>query len=258
MESERSSHRRDAFAAPRAFTLVELLVVIAVIAALVGILLPALGAARQSAKRSVCGSNLRQLGIAGATYLHDNAGYFWRYYAPAAGGRLWWFGYEPGGPGTGANRPLDKSRSVLAYYLASQGDQFQCPAFPYDDPGYFRKFAQRSASYGYNVRFGPIGSTPTENLRRYAGREGEVFLFADGIHFDTNPVFNEGHYIQYTANVAMMSGYAHFRHQQGAQFVLLDGHVEIQKNGGGNHMTVAEGPSGNLIAEDGSNSIYGN
>lgn len=54
-----------------AFTLIELLVVIAVIALLVGILLPALGAARRQAKTAVCSSRLQQLGVGLALYLND-------------------------------------------------------------------------------------------------------------------------------------------------------------------------------------------
>lgn len=59
---------------PRAFTLIELLVVISIIALLIAILLPALGAARRSARNIQCASNARQLTIAWMTFAVDSKG----------------------------------------------------------------------------------------------------------------------------------------------------------------------------------------
>src|SRR5215475_10614091 len=56
----------------KAFTLIELLVVVAIIALLISILLPSLARARELSKRTVCSTNLKQLGTAFYTYGNEN------------------------------------------------------------------------------------------------------------------------------------------------------------------------------------------
>ena len=104
--------------ATRAFTLVELLVVIGILAAMIALLLPVVSKARRQAAQVTCLSNLRQLGIAFILYAHENGG---RVPAPASALQPQpddWVHWQPG-------RDINESR--LWPYLGGDLDVLKCP-----------------------------------------------------------------------------------------------------------------------------------
>lgn len=124
-----------------AFTLVELLVVIGIIAVLMSLLLPAVNRAREQSKQIVCLNNLRQLGMAFVSYANDNQG---RFPAPARYNSLLaddWIYWEPGQAG----RPF--SRAPLIKYLGSANEStFRCPS----DDIYYRGGTIKFGGYRYS------------------------------------------------------------------------------------------------------------
>lgn len=262
----------------RAMTLLELLMVMAVSAVLVGVLLPALRGAREEGRSARCAATLHDAGLAMTMYLDANEGAFWPYFMDLPGpdgGRRWWFGLEHGGASsspTRTNRPLDKSAGFLGPYLGASADDLLCPSFPYAQPKYFPKFSPSAGGYGYNTA--ALGGSSELNpldrrsrrIQEFDGETSDVFALADGIHFDRldyssaaplEQSFNEPPYLQWQdpslfgSNVGVNGGYGHFRHSGRANVLFLDSHVAGQPPRGRLHPYTEKGygPVANLSDE---------
>lgn len=118
----------------RGFTLVELLVVIAIIAILAAMLLPALTRARESAKATVCASNMRQLGMVFHLYADDNQGWVPhptvnQFGLPFVG--EWFLFYTPY-----LMKPIHTSAALIdPYELGRRLPVFDCPSTGQLPPG---------------------------------------------------------------------------------------------------------------------------
>jgi prepilin-type N-terminal cleavage/methylation domain-containing protein len=136
-----------------AFTIIELLVCMGIIAVLVSLLLPTLGAARGAARQTSCAANLRPLVLAWTLYAADYSDRA----APLAytdlrltggGDAIYWWGSD----GAVSGR-VDHGRGFLSPYLADtlrERSVFECPAQPWGTYRPQGAAPQITSTYGYN------------------------------------------------------------------------------------------------------------
>lgn len=217
----------------RAFSLVELLISVSVIAMLLAILLPSLAGARDQAKSAVCASNIRQIALANLMYAQDDNDRL----CPGAADFLHnlhrWHGARDR-----VNQPFDSARGPITPYLGPDGRIRRCPSFRGFDDG-TAAFEAGSGAYGYNNAFlgvelqpfsGDLYTLRTDRggaaLDR-VGHPSETLMFADA-------AFAADRLIEYSfaePRFFPTSGWradpsVHFRHSSAANIAWTDGHVD--------------------------------
>jgi prepilin-type N-terminal cleavage/methylation domain-containing protein/prepilin-type processing-associated H-X9-DG protein len=221
----------------RAFTLLELLIVIAIVALLAALLFPAISRSKQKAKQTQCLSNLHQLGVALQNFVGDNQAYpsGWAGKSDAAdswwGQRTWIGQLEQGGLGT--SKPIPTNSLTMSV--------FHCPSDTATNP----------LSYGYNrwgIRdqgtndsfglFGPFNSFKAHQGRDYAplpesqvASPAEMMAIGDtfggALFFGPRVPAEGGQYAIGNEHLRFMFE----RHQGALDVAFCDGHVESPKVG---------------------------
>lgn len=223
----------------RGFSLIELMIVVAVISLLLAILMPALAGARDQARAAVCGSNIRQLAHANLQYATENAGRV----VPGAPRRSEnlrrWHGVRDSITGA-----FDGARGPLVPHLGGDARIRACPSFAQPVSAAGVAFERAAGGYGYNLAY--LGrvierNTPTSNFRvvtdlvgaqlEHVRRPAATLMFADAafaapasgvIEYSfAEPRFHP----EYIRQKARPDPSIHFRHAGRASVAWSDGHV---------------------------------
>ena len=214
----------------RAFTLVELTVVVVVVAVIFAIAMPVIRDIQFTSWRGVSTHSLRQLATAGAAYLAEHDGEFWKYREKTEKGVVWWFGFESRdsmGRREGT-RTLELTEGPLGPYAIATSGVKSDPAFMKFKPRHKPKYANGNYGYGYNGHLGG-GALGREPLARLAqiGHPANVVMFATCAQVNTfqPPASRDKPMVEEFYLIDAYNTTVHFRYGDKALAAMVDGSI---------------------------------
>ncbi len=207
----------------KAFTLIELLVVIAIIAILAAILFPVFAQAKESAKRTVCLSNMKQVGTATLMYLTDYDDFYYpsSYSVPVVnnlGGTRLWFGQTVFNTITFESTRNDAGGLLYPYLKIALVD---CPSKV--GVSYGMPWPPYDLGYGMNTLIFSTAALPVNQSE--IDRPAETVLIGDSGLAAFGPGISSTHFIR-PAGTAPSAPYVHGRHKGFANITWADGHAK--------------------------------
>jgi len=238
----------------KGFTLVELLVVIGIIAVLIGVLLPSLNKARESARRTACLSNMRQLTTAWLMYANETKGFLVSAETgDATADTHWQEGWVKDVPGNPATNTDAAVRAGALWRYTPAAEVYRCPSS-------FDKFNFRSYSIsthmngslelvaGFKDHPEDHPNNPiVQKLNRTKSAQVVFIEEYDDRLVDPSqpngPTFNQGSFLTWKKpNPPIWADVPAFFHVKGTNMTFVDGHGEFHLWGDRRTLTAKRAP----------------